>query len=165
MFYLVIVLVGSIEIFFLGHNLGIRSVTKQTVEEGNLSKNTLSPPDKFEIYDLVNKYRISQELKPLSFNPVMCSFAQERLGEIHSDWSHNGYLEINRRYKYIHFGENLAKGMYFPKEFVASWINSPSHLENIVNPEFTDTCIETDVSWNSEEKTDYTWVVQHFASF
>lgn len=44
-------------------------------------------------------------------------------------------------YNYIYAGENLAKDYENSREIISAWIESPSHRENILNPEFVDTGI------------------------
>ena len=40
------------------------------------------------------------------------------------------------KYPYTIAGENLAEGNYSSEIYVESWINSPSHYENIIKPEY-----------------------------
>jgi uncharacterized protein YkwD len=41
-------------------------------------------------------------------------------------------------YNYKYAGENLAIGFYDSKEVYTAWLNSPSHKENMVNPNYTE---------------------------
>jgi len=41
-------------------------------------------------------------------------------------------------YNYKYAGENLAVGFYESEEVYDAWLNSPSHKENIVNPNYTE---------------------------
>ena len=40
-------------------------------------------------------------------------------------------------YEYILIGENIAAGYLMPEEVVQAWMDSESHRENILNPEYT----------------------------
>lgn len=89
------------------------------------------------------------------FDDTLCDFAKERLYEIHTDWSHDGFWEVETKYPYIEAGENLAYGQTSPEELVRQWVASPKHLENILKP-YTRTCIETNIYNNT------TYTVQQF---
>jgi uncharacterized protein YkwD len=39
--------------------------------------------------------------------------------------------------QYTYAGENIAKGQRSPQEVMTSWMNSPGHRQNILNPNFT----------------------------
>lgn len=123
----------------------------------NIYKNTygISRLDSFEIYNLVNEYRVQNKLKPLKWNPEMCPFAKKRLKEIHSDWSHNGFEKAKLSYPHVYAGENLIKGYPDNKSSVEAWKISPPHNKEMLDPNFTDTCIATDAQF----------AVQEFASF
>ena len=41
-------------------------------------------------------------------------------------------------YRWIRVGENIASGQRSTQEAVASWLDSPGHCANIMNPGFTD---------------------------
>jgi uncharacterized protein YkwD len=122
--------------------------------------------DPYKIYDLVNDYRSSKGLSKLLFNPAMCSFAEERLKQIHTDWSHKGYEEavnnnlycVNHGTSGLWCGENLGKDFYTENDQLYAWLASPEHLANIVKPEFKQTCVATDLVNGSA------YVVQEFAS-
>ena len=120
----------------------------------------VSQLDPFKIYNLVNDFRSSKGLKKLVFDPSMCDFANTRLKEIHTDWSHSGFLPVaDTTYKYNFAGENLAKGYLSEQETLDGWEQSPKHLEDMVDPNFTRTCVTTDIFGSK------TYVVQEFASY
>lgn len=116
-------------------------------------------PDPSETYKLINNVRVAHGLNPLRFNEMMCEFSNIRLSQVHSDWSHNGYLNAKRYFHFVHFGENLVQGYGSASSAVEAWIKSPEHYENIVNPNYTDTCIVSDFYGGLP------YAVQHFASF
>jgi uncharacterized protein YkwD len=41
-------------------------------------------------------------------------------------------------YRWLRVGENIASGQRTPEEAVASWLDSPGHCANIMNPAFTE---------------------------
>lgn len=124
-----------------------------------------SPLNKYIIFEKINGYRLSKNLNALKWNPAMCEFAHVRLEQIHSDWSHNGWLNVKDYYKYVYFGENLIKGYDTDQGAIDAWIASPEHLENIVKPQYTDTCIDTDMSRDNTNSETNFFAIQHFASF
>lgn len=118
--------------------------------------------DSMKIYNLINDYRISKGLNKLVFDPSMCDYTKKRLTEIHSDFSHAGFIQVRPPYFFspnVSIGENLSRGSTSDQETVDTWIKSPTHLENIVKPVYTRTCISTDNNVNE------TYVVQEFASY
>ena len=52
-------------------------------------------------------------------------------------WSHEGWQESFVDLHYRFYGENLAKGFTTEKEAHIGWFNSPSHLENMLNPTYS----------------------------
>lgn len=147
----------------LGSFLGgwIASYVYTHPKEPQPQENSISPLDPYKLYDLVNNYRANKGLKKLVFDPSICNFANERIKQIHSEFSHdkfNTYAKEKLGYS-IYIGENLANGYYDEKEAVDNWIASPKHLENMVKPEFARTCIATDIF------NENSYAVQIFASF
>ena len=45
---------------------------------------------------------------------------------------------LNAGYNYQAIGENIAAGQLTAAEVVQAWVDSPSHLANILNPVFTE---------------------------
>lgn len=112
----------------------------------------------YTIYDLVNEYRTSKGLSKLKWNPIMCNFTKQRLTEIHTDWSHNGFhrmINSQHPYAYVNAGENLGEGFDNEGFQVDGWLASFEHRKNILDPNYTDTCIALDAQF----------AVQEFASF
>lgn len=120
-----------------------------------------SPKDRNEMLKLINEYRASVGVKPLVFNLAMCPYADKRLIEVHTNFSHDGFRKNLPDYlqtaKLV--GENLSKNDGGSESTVNGWIHSPTHRANIVNPKFTDTCITNDIYDNNS------YAVQQFASF
>jgi uncharacterized protein YkwD len=63
-------------------------------------------------------------------------------------------------YNYIYAGENLAKDYDNSKEIITAWLESPSHKENILNPDYTDTGIA--VSFNKSDFNSRVLIAQEF---
>lgn len=143
---LIAILFFIISLIFLG------GIIFRTYKESLPQVNIVSNLDPYKIYDSINKYRFSKNLKKLNFNQSMCAFTDKRLSQIHDNYSHDGFLNIKNYYQYVSAGENLADN---PNSAITEWILSPEHRENILNPNYTDTCIAVDSSF----------AVQEFASF
>lgn len=100
-----------------------------------------------EVVRLTNQVRTQYRLKPLRFNCQLYSVAQNhtldmvRRGKISHQGS-NGSTMIMRvekaGYRYSALGENVAQGQKTPSEVVRSWMKSPGHRQNILNPNFTE---------------------------
>jgi hypothetical protein len=83
-------------------------------------------------------------------------------------WSHYGpdgttpwSFILDAGYRYEYAGENLAKNFLFSQGVIDGWMQSPSHRENILRPEYTDIGLAiVNGTLNGEETT---LVVQTFA--
>jgi uncharacterized protein YkwD len=115
--------------------------------------------DPMGIYNLVNQYRTDIGLKTLAFNPEMCAFAEQRVEEIQTDYSHAGFEKMvaseEKPFQYVYAGENIDEGSFNAGFSVRRWLQSSSHRENIESINYTDTCVVV--------KNGY--AVQLFASF
>jgi len=113
-----------------------------------------------KLFDLINKYRVNNGLSSLVWNNSMCPFSNKRLEEIHTHYSHEGYLSNPHPYdtNQDSTGENLLQGFDSEETAVQAWINSPEHKKNILDNHFSQTCISTDTYNN------HTFAVQEFAS-
>lgn len=99
---------------------------------------------KQQVVDLVNAERAKAGLNPLSIMPEAAASAQIRASEIISSFSHtrpNGtscFTALDEQgAKYNTCGENIAAGQATPADVMNSWMNSPGHKANILNPNFT----------------------------
>lgn len=116
-----------------------------------------------EILDLVNKERAKVGSAPLTINCTLNRMAAERAIESSDHFSHtrpNGeeFYTIFDEYDvdYSYCGENLAAGNSTAKDTVDQWINSPSHYQNMIDPEYTQIGIGYYYDENSPCK--YHWV-------
>lgn len=103
-----------------------------------------------EVFALTNAQRQKNGLKPLKWDKSLALLA-----EIHcEDMIERGFFDhVNpdgetpfdrmREYdiEYWTAGENIAAGQYSPKAVVEAWMNSETHRENILSPNFKSTGI------------------------
>lgn len=90
-------------------------------------------------FNLVNSQRTSNGLKPLVWDNNLESTSAVRAKECSQSFSHtrpNGkpWYTVNSN---IMGGENLAYGYYDANSALNAWMDSPTHRENILWPEFT----------------------------
>lgn len=96
-----------------------------------------------EYLNLINTERAIRDLPPLNDSDTLEVAAETKCNDMvdrkyidHQDpegdyvWSD---LEQDRKY-----GENIGIGYYSSYDTVQAWLNSPTHLENIVDTEFTE---------------------------
>lgn len=98
-----------------------------------------------EVLNLTNTQRTQRGLQPLRLNQLLTNAAQGHSEDmaLRDYFSHDGPngSSIASRimasgYNYSRVGENIAAGYATPQEVVDSWINSPGHRANILNPDF-----------------------------
>lgn len=117
-----------------------------------------------QIFEEVNQVRLEAGLAPLAHDSLLDVSADLRLDDMteHEYFSHESPVNHYHSWDWIRVsgysygiaGENLARRYDSAEETVEAWVASPTHLANILNPEYTETgiAIEGDV------------IVQHFAS-
>jgi len=97
------------------------------------------------LVDLTNKDRLAFGLQPLKVNPVLVQAASHKAKDmIDNDYfahiSPTGitpwYWFKKIGYSYQIAGENLAIGFVDSAEVETAWKNSPSHRQNLLNPNF-----------------------------
>ena len=124
-----------------------------------------------EVIRLTNLQREANGLPALSENSKLDSAAlakgQDMLAKGY--WAHfapdgtspwSFFLSFGYRYKYA--GENLARDFSDPASAVNAWMNSPTHKENILNPNYRE--IGIGVVEGSLAGADTTIIVQFFGS-
>jgi uncharacterized protein YkwD len=122
--------------------------------------------DSEQLLKLVNKDRIENGQNALKFNQ---SLTQAALAKA-SDMASNDYFDhISPRgarpwdfmqktgISYVYAGENLALNFEDALELEQSWMNSPSHRNNILSPYYTDMGLAV------VNKDNQTYIVQFFA--
>lgn len=97
-----------------------------------------------EVVNLVNAERVKAGLGQLSISVETEKAAQVRAIEIISTMSHtrpNGtscFTALDEQgVNYTSSGENIAGGQTTPAQVMETWMNSPGHKANILNPNFT----------------------------
>lgn len=119
-------------------------VTTTPVTTSRAVSNNNTSAFKQQVVDLVNAERAKVGLSALSIMPQAEAAAQVRATEIISSFSHtrpNGtscFTALDEQgAKYMASGENIAAGQATPADVMNSWMNSPGHKANILNPKFT----------------------------
>lgn len=100
-----------------------------------------------QVFDLCNQERAKVGAPPLTYG-----IPAERAAKAHSSDMVNrayfdhvtpeGWQPVDRLIAtgatgYLSNGENIAAGQQSPADVMASWMNSPGHRANILNPDFT----------------------------
>lgn len=100
------------------------------------------------IFVLVNNERAAAAIRPLNRSAALDAVAQAKLDDMLSRdyFAHNTpdgqptWIWFDKQgYQYLKAGENLARNFDTPAETVEGWVESPTHLENILNKDFTET--------------------------
>ncbi|MCQ2515075.1 MAG: CAP domain-containing protein [Ruminococcus sp.] len=97
-----------------------------------------------EVVRLVNIERTKAKLSVFKLDVELCNYANTRSQETVTFFSHtrpdgrawHSILSDNK-YSFRAAGENIAAGQVTPEEVVESWMNSPGHRANILNPKFS----------------------------
>jgi hypothetical protein len=97
------------------------------------------------LLNYTNAERAQHGLEPLQLNPNLVNAAADKAAHIFANdyWSHFApdgtspwFFFQKNNYPYIYAGENLAKDFTSTKDVVQAWMNSPTHRENILKPEY-----------------------------
>ena len=124
-----------------------------------------------EVVRLTNERRIQAGLAPLSINPTLSAAAQAKgVDMINRDyWAHVApdgtqpwkfFLDFGYRYRYA--GENLARDFSNPSSAVDAWMNSPTHRDNLLSPNYKE--IGIGVVEGDMAGVDTTVIVQFFGT-
>lgn len=128
----------------------------------------ISPSD---VIRLTNDRRLSGGLSPLSENSVLSSAALAKGNDMLAKgyWAHFApdgtspwtfFQSFGYKYKYA--GENLARDFSNPGSAVEAWMGSPSHRDNIMNPNYRE--IGIGVVEGNLNGVDTTIIVQFFGT-
>lgn len=102
------------------------------------------------VQDLVtytNMKRQANGLAPLKLNPQLSTAADQKARHMFAQnyWAHvapdgtTPWVFIkDSGYQYLYAGENLARGFDKSSDVVEAWMNSPTHKENMLSPNYTD---------------------------
>lgn len=100
-----------------------------------------------ELLLLVNEKRLEKGLTPLKINEKLSKAAQEKANHMFANnyWAHFApdhttpwKFFVDNGYDYIYAGENLAKGFSNAHDAVDAWMDSPTHRDNILSPQYED---------------------------
>lgn len=98
-----------------------------------------------KVIELTNQKRAEQGLVPLALNNKLNEAAQRKAGDMFAFdyWAHTSpsgrnpwafFQEVG--YKYLYAGENLARDFQDSASVVEAWMNSPTHRDNLLNPNY-----------------------------
>ncbi|MBD2492116.1 CAP domain-containing protein [Aulosira sp. FACHB-615] len=92
------------------------------------------------ILDLTNLERRKANLSLLTFNSKLAAAAQKHSQSMAMQdfFDHRNMVQRIQaeRYQYSRIGENITAGNSTPEQAMQSWMNSPGHRDNILNPQF-----------------------------
>jgi uncharacterized protein YkwD len=127
------------------------------------TKTTTLSTDK--IIDLTNKYRIANNLPPLAQNNLLTSAADTRTNDmfqkqyfdhVSPDGTTPSDVVLKAGYNYSVSGENIALGDFTSEQdLVDAWMASPGHRANILNPDYTQIGVATQIS---DYQGRHTWI-------
>ncbi|MCL2116661.1 MAG: CAP domain-containing protein [Methanobrevibacter sp.] len=91
----------------------------------------------YQVLDLINNERSKVGAAPLEMDNELFSAAKTRTQEIKRKFSHirpdgSQYFTVSSKVR----AENIANGQKTPKSVMNSWMNSPMHRNNILNPRY-----------------------------
>ncbi len=98
-----------------------------------------------DLYTETNKIRQEQGLAQLKTNDKLSAAAYKKAQHMFKNnyWAHVSpdgtepwYFILNENYDYVYAGENLAKNFNNSRDVVEAWYKSPSHRENLLNPNY-----------------------------
>lgn len=132
---------------------------------------TASNIDQEQVIKLTNDERIKDGLAPLQENAALDAAAKQKAADMFQEnyWAHFSPTGkspwdfiLGSGYKFTFAGENLAKSFYKSSDVVSAWMASPSHRENILNPQYHDIGLAVVEGTLNGQKT--TLVVQMFGT-
>lgn len=118
---------------------------------------------------LTNQARAALNLQPLELNSKLASSAQAKAADMLKNqyFDHTSpdgltpwYWIKSAGYRYLKSAENLAVHYTTAEGLQNSWMASPSHKKNILNPVFTESGVG--IAYGFFEGVETTFVVQHF---
>lgn len=100
--------------------------------------------EKSSVWDLVQRWRADNGLPMYQQNDRVCEIAQQRLNEVKTNWSHDGF----RWERFCPNGdcllsENLARKFSTEQSVLDGWLSSSSHRANL-QKDYQYACIATD---------------------
>lgn len=155
----------SLAVIFLAFQLVLSSF--MIVKPNVLGFASQISPEK--VLELTNQERAKVGAPPLTLNSILNESAQRKAGDMFAFnyWAHSSpsgrtpwdfFKEAGYRFSLA--GENLARDFASPEAVVSAWMASPTHKENILNPNFREIGIA--VVDGSLAGGETTLVVEHF---
>ncbi|MBI5452528.1 hypothetical protein HY945_03630 [Candidatus Gottesmanbacteria bacterium] len=120
---------------------------------------------------LINQKRTQFNLPPLTLSQELSEAATKKASDMfaYNYWAHVSptgtspwSFITSSGYQYLYAGENLARDFNTAEEVVNAWMNSSTHRDNILKPEYSD--IGLAVMNGNLRGQDTTLVVQEFGS-
>lgn len=128
--------------------LNSKSTVSEPVLQSPEAQETSITDEQKEVFDLVNKARTENGLKPLKYREDIQNSADIRAEEIVSLFSHtrpdgsNCFTVLKQNgISYMAAGENIAYGQRTATEVMNGWMNSSGHRANILSGNFTGVAI------------------------
>lgn len=141
-------IVGFVKPGILGINSNIS--TQQIINETNKKRAEKGLP----------QLRENQNLSQAAYLKAQNMFEENYWAHFSPSGKDPWKFILSSGYKFSYAGENLAKNFYNSEDAVDAWMNSPSHRENILNPQYQDIGIAVVDGVLQGQKT--TLVVQMF---
>ncbi|HCM53362.1 MAG TPA: hypothetical protein DIS59_00230 [Candidatus Magasanikbacteria bacterium] len=123
------------------------------------------------LFTLTNEVRVANGIAPLTSEQRLFASSQHKATDMASAsyFAHTGpdgkslasWLS-DVGYPYSAAGENLAMGFSDPRALVNAWVNSPTHLANLIDPEYHDTGIG--LAAGMYDGVPVVYVAQHFGA-
>ena len=102
-----------------------------------------------DVIKAVNDERLKKNLPALQTNPMLMEAARNKVDDmiLNNYFAHISPVDGKKwssfirdsGYDYIEAGENLANGFDNVPDLVTAWMNSPTHRDNILNPDVDET--------------------------
>ncbi|HUQ85159.1 MAG TPA: CAP domain-containing protein [Candidatus Limnocylindrales bacterium] len=124
-----------------------------------------------DLVRLTNEKRKAAGLQPLTLNQELSSAARSKAAYMFEKnfWAHVApdgttpwYFIKNAGYEYQYAGENLARGFNTTEDVTTAWMESPTHRENLLSPNYSD--IGFAISSGTLTGSETVLVVQEFGS-
>lgn len=111
----------------------------------NLSKNQPQLLSSAGLFSEIQNWRMSKGEATYIVDQKLCSYADKRLNQILTDFSHKGFEASSAEELGVtgfrRIGENLSMGFIENRAVLVAWLNSKSHRENL-EESYTHSCLK-----------------------
>jgi hypothetical protein len=131
------ILLAIILFFFLGMALGVSQLHDPVVAVQSANSSPLPSPKVYSqdtLWQLIQQFRVDNELQPYKEETQLCSFADRRLQEIQTSFTHTLFKTEALAYPFQTFSENLSRNFDNEAETLQGWLYSSTHAENLRKP-------------------------------